>query len=351
MQTKKWLGGEWHPANASNSLWMAPKFFPSYMQGQVHAELKAAAAMGLTALRVFLHNMAYDADPKAFLANIETFLTAAHANGLGVGFVFFDDCWNHAGASVQKQCQERPGLHNACSMGEHGRLLTTFRWAAPSHRRLPLLLPASPQDAERTNTTRFQPYITDLITAHKSDPRVLWWGMFNEPHRQGFSLELRHAAYGWAKAVGPTQPITSCWDKLTEPDNNDAQMQVGGFRCRLFSTASERVSSLHAEHPPLQLRLQAAHAGVLARPDLRPASALARYRGGLPVVPRRGLLLRLAAGDDELAPGDGGCGGALLPWRHAVLDGDRGQRQHPLALGLEGGHARARHPVVRPDVA
>ena len=68
MQTKKWLGGEWHPANASNSLWMAPKFFPSYMQGQVHAELKAAAAMGLTALRVFLHNMAYDADPKAFLA-------------------------------------------------------------------------------------------------------------------------------------------------------------------------------------------------------------------------------------------------------------------------------------------
>ena len=88
-------------------------------------------------------------------------------------------------------------------------------------------MPASPQDAERTNTSRFQPYITDLITAHKSDPRVLWWGMFNEPHRQGFSLELRHAAYGWAKAVGPTQPITSCWDKLTEPDNNDAQMQVG----------------------------------------------------------------------------------------------------------------------------
>ena len=52
--------------------------------------------------------------------------------------------------------------------------------------------------------------------------------MFNEPGRKNnFSLALRHAAYGWAQAVAPVQPITSCWDKLTEPDNNDAEMQVG----------------------------------------------------------------------------------------------------------------------------
>ena len=122
-----------------------------YLDGEVDAELASASAVGLTALRVFMHNMAYDASPTHFLASIERFLTMAHGHGLGVGFVFFDDCWNHAGASTTVQCQERDGLHNACSM-------------------------ASPQDCERTNSSRFKPYVTDIIRAHAKDPRVLWWG-------------------------------------------------------------------------------------------------------------------------------------------------------------------------------
>ena len=201
-QTEGWVGGEWHPANASNSLWMSPAFVDGYLDGEVDAELAAAAAMGLTALRVFMHNMAYDASPTRFLAGVERFLTMAHGHNLGVGFVFFDDCWNHAGASTTVQCQERAGLHNACSM-------------------------ASPQDAERTNTSRFEAYVTDVIKAHAKDPRVLWWGMFNEPHKTagGFSLQLRHAAYGWAKAINPVQPITSCWDKMSEAGNNDSDLQ------------------------------------------------------------------------------------------------------------------------------
>ena len=145
---------------------MAPAFVDGYLNGEVDGELAAASSMGLTALRVFLHNMAYDADPPKFLASLEKFLVAANKHGLGVGFVFFDDCWNHAGASTTVQCQERPGLHNACSM-------------------------ASPQDKDRTNITRFEPYITDVIKAHAKDKRVLWWGMFNEPHKSGFSVELR----------------------------------------------------------------------------------------------------------------------------------------------------------------
>ena len=64
---------------------------------------------------------------------------------------------------------------------------------------------ASPQDNERTNTSRFEPYITDVVSKFKADSRVLWWGIFNEPHRSGFSLELRHTAFGWAKAIDPSQ--------------------------------------------------------------------------------------------------------------------------------------------------
>jgi hypothetical protein len=111
-----------------------------------------------------------------------------------------DDCWNHAGASTAVQCQERPGLHNACSM-------------------------ASPQDKDRTNTSRFKPYVTDIIGAHSKDARVLWWGVFNEPHKSGFSVQLRHAAYGWATALNPMQPVISCWDRMSEHDNLDSEMQ------------------------------------------------------------------------------------------------------------------------------
>ena len=46
--------------------------------------------------------------------------------------------------------------------------------------------------------------------------------MFNEPRNSGFSLELRHAAYAWAKALNPIQPVISCWNG---PGNNDTDLQ------------------------------------------------------------------------------------------------------------------------------
>ena len=50
----------------------------------------------------------------------------------------------------------------------------------------------------------------------ESDPRVLWWGLFNEPHMmdsigRSYSSNLTHAAYGWAKKIDPKQLITSLW--------------------------------------------------------------------------------------------------------------------------------------------
>ena len=211
-QTQGWIGAEWHPANASNSLWMAPAFVEGYLDGPVDGELAAASALGLTALRVYLHTRAFDADPSKFRANLDKFLALADRHGLGVGLVFFDDCWQHAGASTTVQCPARPGLHNACSM-------------------------ASPPDQDRTNVTRFEPYVRSIIKAHQHDPRVRWWELFNEPwglgddrvnrdvHPSEYSVQLRHAAFGWATAIDPIQPITSCWDRLSDPGNLDAELQ------------------------------------------------------------------------------------------------------------------------------
>ena len=70
-QTQGWIGAEWHPANASNSLWMAPAFVEGYLHGPVDGELAADSALGLTALRVYLHTRAFDADPPKVRAKLE----------------------------------------------------------------------------------------------------------------------------------------------------------------------------------------------------------------------------------------------------------------------------------------
>ena len=43
--------------------------------------------------------------------------------------------------------------------------------------------------------------------------------MYNEPRRNdNFTMTLRHAAYGWAKGAGPTQPVAACWDDSADTD-------------------------------------------------------------------------------------------------------------------------------------
>ena len=34
---------------------------------------------------------------------------------------------------------------------------------------------ASPQDAERTDVSRFEPYVKRVARAFATDPRVAWW--------------------------------------------------------------------------------------------------------------------------------------------------------------------------------
>ena len=78
---------------------------------------------------------------------------------------------------------------------------------------------ASPQDVDRTSTNRFKPYVSDVVRTFRTDARVAWWEVFNEPRlKDNFSTALRSAAYGWAKAQNPTQPVASCWDDSSFTD-------------------------------------------------------------------------------------------------------------------------------------
>lgn len=236
VDTAGWVGTAYTPARATNSLWWAR--FEDYEE-DVRRELAAARrALALPTLRVYVHTLAFEAIGAARHAEyVERFLSITDANNISVGFVLFGDSWNHGpnlpqpgntGANSScvadgSECCPRQldgsfgvkGCHNGC-------------WFA------------NPQDFQRgdpgidfddpgtTNASfierNFRPFVEAVVTPHTSDPRVLWWEVFNEPCEwrhynarictrfQVISAQLiKESAYAWVKALSPSQPVISCW--------------------------------------------------------------------------------------------------------------------------------------------
>ena len=183
--TARWLGAEYTPSGATNELWLA--FYPLY-RAQVQRDLaNARRRLAATTLRVFLHSLLWESDSAALLANLDDLLALAAGEGLRLGFVFFDSCWNATGASLAAPCEPIKGVHNGCWM-------------------------QSPQAPDRTSVGRYEPYVSGVVRRFASDERVAWWEVYNEPHEDAFVLALRAAGYAWAKAQSPLAPVLSCWD-------------------------------------------------------------------------------------------------------------------------------------------
>jgi hypothetical protein len=193
-EMSKHVGAEYTPWRAGNQFWWYRySEYRADIQRDVHA---MTTVMGFTTIRVFLHDMLWDANSTALLDHMDDFLRILDASGMQAGFVFFDDCWQHTNASVDDHCQPLDGVHNGC-------------WFA------------APQDDKRAaGVAQFQPYVGGVIKRFKHDKRVAWWEIFNEPRKKdSFSMSLRDAGFEWAVAQSPYQPIISCWD-----DNNDTQV-------------------------------------------------------------------------------------------------------------------------------
>lgn len=202
-RTWGWVGTNYTAAYCVNQV----QFWHDFRPEVIDRELAAAREhFGLTTLRVYLHNIPYEAERERFLARLDEFLAIADRHGIKPGFVFFDDCWNHQGVTLQPLPPEK-GRHNG-------------RWAA------------CPQDAERTEERlpKLKAYVQDVVGAHRDDDRVLWWEVFNEPKTDSpFSARLRKLAYAWAKQAGPRQPVLCCWDDSPETDIVDAHNYSARF--------------------------------------------------------------------------------------------------------------------------
>jgi hypothetical protein len=206
-----WLVGcNFIPSNAINQLemWQAATFDLE----TIDRELAWAADLGLNTVRVYLHDLLWHQDAAGFKARIRQYLDIADRHAIKTMFVLFDDCW-HDHPQLGTQPVPRTGYHNS-------------GW---------LTSPGTHVVKNPTEWSRLEDYVRDIIGTFGNDERVVIWDVYNEPGNhflttlslppvqryaklipqllRYFALPvstapLLKAAFTWARAVQPSQPLT-----------------------------------------------------------------------------------------------------------------------------------------------
>ena len=185
-----WMTGcNFIPSTAINQIemWQASTWDPV----TIDRELGFAQSIGMRVVRVYLHDLVYEDDPRGMVQRMTEFLHMASARKITTLFVIFDDCWNPT-AELGPQPAPKPSVHNS-------------GWVK------------SPQLSQRTwpqDFGRLESYVKGLLEAFGADPRVWMWDLFNEPANE--SGELFGKVFQWGWEARPSQPMTVCdWT----PDN------------------------------------------------------------------------------------------------------------------------------------
>lgn len=194
-----WLvGPNFNPASAINQLemWQEETFDPE----RIDKELAWAAELGMNTMRVYLHDLVYKNDPSGLVDRMDTFLDISEKHGIRPMFVIFDAVWDpYPKAGPQRA--PRPHVHNS-------------GWVQS---------PSIDVLQDPTEYPRLEKYVKGVIGHFADDQRILAWDIWNEPDNPNVSaygdvelknkveyvLPLLEKAFGWAREVNPTQPLTS----------------------------------------------------------------------------------------------------------------------------------------------
>ena len=193
----KWrFGGNFTPSTAINQLemWQADTFdLPT-----IDRELGWAEKIGMSIMRVFLHDLLWVQDRNGFISRIEQYLKCADSHGIKTMFVFFDDCWSPDFA-LGKQPEPKPFTHNSGWVQSPGQRVAD----------------------DPSQWGRLEEYVKDILNEFRHDERILLWDLYNEPGngkcgdhvtktglRGSASMPLLKAVFQWAREADPDQPLT-----------------------------------------------------------------------------------------------------------------------------------------------
>ena len=211
-QNQPWLRGcNFIPSTAINQLEMwQPETFDF---DTIDRELGWAADLGFNAMRVYLHDLVWHQNPEGFKERINQYLAVSEGHSIKTIFVLFDDCW-HDNPKLGMQPEPRPGIHNS-------------GW---------LKGPGTKVLKDQSQWERLENYVRDIVGTYGNDDRVVIWDLYNEP-KNNFLVSLKlpallrftmivgkliehflaptptkqllHQAFGWARDVNPSQPLTA----------------------------------------------------------------------------------------------------------------------------------------------
>jgi len=213
---KPWLiGCNFIPSTAINQLEMFQA--ETFDIETIDRELGWAENLGFDSIRVYLHNLLWEQDSKGFIKRADRFLDIADRHNIGVVFVLLDACWDPF-PQLGKQRDPKPHVHNSGWVQSPGAEI--------------LKNPARHDE--------LKPYIVGFVGRFRSDKRIHFWDIFNEPdnvnrssyfehepqNKPELSLMLLKKAFAWAREANPKQPITAgVWvgdwssdDKLSAPN-------------------------------------------------------------------------------------------------------------------------------------
>lgn len=149
------VGANFLPSTAINQLemWQSDTFD----KVAIDRELGWAESIGMNTMRVFLHNLLWEQDPKGFTQRIDTFLSIAARHHIRPVFVLFDSCWDPH-PKLGPQHPPIPGVHNSGWVEAPGAevLSNPAEYPALEH------------------------YVKGVMGAFANDPRVLAWDLWND---------------------------------------------------------------------------------------------------------------------------------------------------------------------------
>jgi hypothetical protein len=218
-QHQAWpVGCNYIPSTAINQIetWQAESFDPK----TIDRELGWAEDLGFNTVRVFLHDLVWEADPAGFKKRLGEFLDICQKHRIRAIVTFFTNgCYGFEGEPrLGKQPDPTPGVHNSGWVQSPGAAIVN----------------------DPAKWRRLEKYVKDVVGTFAQDDRILMWSLYNEPEntkKDAKSLPLLRTVFDWARSVKPSQPLTSPIMKLPKGDPSEivtfleANCDVISFHC------------------------------------------------------------------------------------------------------------------------